>query len=158
MDRGAWRATVHGVTKSRIGLKRLSTVLTVKYYGIGAEHCQTLGSSPPRPSSCFHPRTLIWVEQRPAWPTASREPGLKELSVRRVYRDCTQQSAIHLPLMSGQSTSFAGGKLMQRGEDLALDVELWKLIFAIGTGSPYSGAWHKFPGESKCYWHLWPYP
>ena len=24
MDRGAWRATVHGVTKSRIQLKRLS--------------------------------------------------------------------------------------------------------------------------------------
>ena len=25
MDRGAWRATVHGVTKSRTRLKRLST-------------------------------------------------------------------------------------------------------------------------------------
>ena len=25
MDRGAWRATVHGVAKSQIGLKRLST-------------------------------------------------------------------------------------------------------------------------------------
>ena len=25
MDRGAWRATVHGVTKSRTGLKRIST-------------------------------------------------------------------------------------------------------------------------------------
>ena len=25
MDRGAWRATVHGVTKRRTGLKRLST-------------------------------------------------------------------------------------------------------------------------------------
>ena len=25
MDRGAWRATVHGVTKSQIGLKRLGT-------------------------------------------------------------------------------------------------------------------------------------
>ena len=40
---------------------------------------------------------------------------------------------------------------MQRGEYLALDVELWKLIFSLGTGGPYSGAWHKFPGESKCY-------
>ena len=26
MDRGAWRATVHGVTKSRTRLKRMSTV------------------------------------------------------------------------------------------------------------------------------------
>ena len=27
MDRGAWWATVHGVTQSRAGLKRISTVL-----------------------------------------------------------------------------------------------------------------------------------
>ena len=39
---------------------------------------------------------------------------------------------------------------MQRGEYLALDVELRRLIFPLGTGGPYSGARHKFPGESKC--------
>ena len=30
MDRGAWWAIVHGVTKSRTGLKRLSTQLNVE--------------------------------------------------------------------------------------------------------------------------------
>ena len=59
MDREAWHAAIHGVAKSRIGLKRLSTVLTIKYHGIGPERCQTLGSSPPRPSNYFYPRTLI---------------------------------------------------------------------------------------------------
>ena len=36
---------------------------------------------------------------------------------------------------------------MQRGEDL--DVKLWKLIFPLGTGDPYSGARHKFPQVSS---------
>ena len=35
-DRGAWRATVHGVTKSQMGLKQLSmltpTVFNLKYF------------------------------------------------------------------------------------------------------------------------------
>ena len=31
MDRGAWRATVHGVAKSRTGLKQLSTQAPVVF-------------------------------------------------------------------------------------------------------------------------------
>ena len=32
MDRGAWRAAVHGVTKSRTGLKQLSMHAPVSYF------------------------------------------------------------------------------------------------------------------------------
>ena len=34
MDRGAWQATVHGVTKSRTRLKQLSTFVSIKLYYI----------------------------------------------------------------------------------------------------------------------------
>ena len=41
MDRGAWRATIHGVIKSWAQLKQLST------------HTHTVGITPPHPNSRF---------------------------------------------------------------------------------------------------------
>lgn len=49
---------------------------------------------------------------------------------------CTLHNAIHLPLISGQSTCFAGGKLLQRGENLAPGVEPLGAYLPLRDGGP----------------------
>ena len=90
MDRGAWRATVHGVSKSRTQLKRLSTS---RQEGVD-RRWQRLAGGPPRWGRC--PDTLLfWQplatlqqrswEQSPARTAVSYRPNSLESATSRAW-------------------------------------------------------------------------
>ena len=63
MDRGAWRTTVHGVTKSRTRLKRLSMYLPRMHGVQGALLPQA--PEPCQESSLSFLRSWVWKEALP---------------------------------------------------------------------------------------------
>ena len=97
MDRGAWRAIVHGVTKSQTRLKRLSTQCETELALVYPSGCATITAS-----QFHHPEPSALSTHFPLPPSSHEQPTI--LPLRLSVLGISYQWSLHI--LSSLGTGF----------------------------------------------------